>query len=360
MAFLNAKDPKTIAWLRLSMINFGFRMQRWASSLWRLWQQKNASLSKVIRSTEKSAPPIQQIVHFIRKPLPKNIPRQTARAMLDIQDDRVIPIIRSADKAGSEAVFYFPGCGSERLFSQVGLATQAMLWHIGVQTVLPPGYLCCGYPQTASGQKQKGDWITAENRVLFHRMANTLNYLDIKTVLVSCGTCLDQLARYNFEQIFPGCRVIDIHEFLMEKGISSSGISGVQYVYHDPCHSPMKQHQPSVVVNRLIGTDVPLSDRCCGESGTFSVARPDIASQVRSKKEEVLMRDRSNIPNPQQGIKVLTSCPSCLQGLARYESITGEEADYIVVELAKNILGHDWLNDFIHQARQGGIERVLL
>jgi heterodisulfide reductase subunit B len=44
-------------------------------------------------------------------------------------------------------VFYFPGCGSERLFSQVGLATQAMLWHVGVQTVLPPGYLCCGYPQ---------------------------------------------------------------------------------------------------------------------------------------------------------------------------------------------------------------------
>ena len=29
------------------------------------------------------------------------------------------------------AVFYFPGCGSERLFSQVGLATQAMLYEVG-------------------------------------------------------------------------------------------------------------------------------------------------------------------------------------------------------------------------------------
>jgi Fe-S oxidoreductase len=50
----------------------------------------------------------------------------------------------------------FPGCGSERLFSQVALATQAMLYEIGAQTVLPPGYLCCGYPQTAAGEADQG------------------------------------------------------------------------------------------------------------------------------------------------------------------------------------------------------------
>jgi Fe-S oxidoreductase len=40
--------------------------------------------------------------------------------------------------------------------------------------------------------------------VLFHRLANTLNYLDIKTVVVSCGTCYDQLAKYRFEEDLPG------------------------------------------------------------------------------------------------------------------------------------------------------------
>jgi hypothetical protein len=54
---------------------------------------------------------------------------------------------------------------------------------------------------------------------LFHRVANTLNYLDIRTVVVSCGTCYDQLQGYKFEDIFPGCRIIDIHEYLLEKGI---------------------------------------------------------------------------------------------------------------------------------------------
>ena len=123
-------------------------------------------------------------------------------------------------------MFYFPGCGSERLFSQVGLATQAMLYHVGAQTVLPPGYLCCGYPQTAAGNHDKGQQIITDNRVLFHRVANTLNYLDIKTVIVSCGTCMDQLEKYEFEKIFPGCRLLDIHEYLLEKGVRLEGVDG--------------------------------------------------------------------------------------------------------------------------------------
>ena len=119
------------------------------------------------------APVKAQIVHFVNKPMPGGLPRRTSRALLDIEDDTVVPIIRDPQRVTeeSDAVFYFPGCGSERLFSQVGLATQAMLYHVGAQTVLPPGYLCCGYPQTASGNHDKGQQIITDNRVLFHRVA---------------------------------------------------------------------------------------------------------------------------------------------------------------------------------------------
>ena len=150
-------------------------------------------------------------------------------------------------------MFYFPGCGSERLFSQVGLATQAMLWHVGVQTVLPPGYLCCGYPQNAHGDADKADKMVTDNRVLFHRMANTLNYLDIKTVVVSCGTCYDALAEYRFEEIFPGCRIIDIHEFLLEKGVKLQGIQGTEYLYHDPLPHADQDHEPDQTGGRTLG-----------------------------------------------------------------------------------------------------------
>jgi hypothetical protein len=190
----------------------------------------------------QAAAQAEQVIHFVNKKMPGNLPKKAARALLDIEDARYVPIIRDpkATAVDAEAVFYFPGCGSERLFSQVGLATQAMLWHVGVQTVLPPGYLCCGYPQRGAGQFDKAEQIITDNRVLFHRVANTLNYLDIKTVVVSCGTCYDQLQSYEFEKIFPGCRIVDIHEFLMEKGVRLEGVTGTRYMYHDPCHSPMK------------------------------------------------------------------------------------------------------------------------
>jgi Fe-S oxidoreductase len=289
--------------------------------------------------------------------------------LLDIEDKDYVPIIRNPQTttAETEAVFYFPGCGSERLFSQVGLATQAMLWHAGVQTVLPPGYLCCGYPQRGSGQFDKAEKIITDNRVLFHRVANTLNYLDIKTVVVSCGTCYDQLQGYKFEDIFPGSRIIDIHEYLLEKGITLPAGQG-GFLYHDPCHSPMKQQEPMKTVKALVGDGVLESKRCCGESGGLASSRPDVSTQIRFRKEEeirkgeVALRD-SGAVKAGQNLKILTSCPSCLMGLNRYQDDleTGLlEADYIVVEMANQILGTDWLPQYVQTANAGGIERVLV
>ncbi len=365
MTFLNIKDPATIKLMRHFMVGIGYKVQIWAHDI-----SKKFGLLRGFKKRPPSTigkPEIKaQAIHFLNRPMPKSMPAKTSRALLGIEEDTMVPVIRNPKKVGedSDAVFYFPGCGSERLFSNVGLATQAMLYEVGAITVLPPGYLCCGYPQTSSGNHDKGSQITAENRVQFHRIANTLNYLDIKTVIVSCGTCMDQLQRYQFEKIFPGCRLLDIHEYLMEKGLKIEGLTGTRYMYHDPCHSPMKTYSPLKVTNALMGQDVALNDRCCGESGTFAVARPDIATQVKMRKQEELEKGMEKMgltPGaPEQDIKILTSCPSCLQGLARYGEDTGIQADYIVVEMAKHILGENWMQEYVENANNGGIEKVLL
>ncbi len=362
MAFLNAKDPATIKLIRTGMIEFGYAAQRLGHQAAKAFgiiggfkRQPPATLGK---------PAIkEQVIHFLNRPMPKGLPNRTSRALLGIEDATMVPVIRDPLKAGedADAVFYFPGCGSEKLFSQVGLATQAMLYEVGAVTVLPPGYLCCGYPQTASGNHDKGQQITTENRVLFHRVANTLNYLDIKTVIVSCGTCMDQLLKYEFDKIFPGCRLLDIHEYLMEKGLKLEGVTGERYMYHEPCHTPMKTYSGIKVANQLMGSEVRLNERCCGESGTFALARPDIATQVKMRKQEELESGAAKLGGVQgTPVKILTSCPSCLQGLARYTEDTGVDADYIVVEMAKRLLGENWMADYIAKANQGGTEKVLL
>ena len=367
MFFLNATNPQTIKAVRAGMVGVGFKAQRLANDLLRGLAKKQTSAPP---ASLGPAPVKEQVIHFINKKMPGNLPKKTARALLDIEDADYVPIIRNpkATTSETEAVFYFPGCGSERLFSQVGLATQAMLWHAGVQTVLPPGYLCCGYPQRGSGQFDKAEKMITDNRVLFHRVANTLNYLDIKTVVVSCGTCYDQLQGYQFDKIFPGCRIVDIHEYLLEKGITLADAGGGGYLYHDPCHSPMKQQDPMKTVKALVGDNVLKNDRCCGESGTLGVSRPDISTQIRFRKEEELKKGEAALREAgkigeKENVKILTSCPSCLQGLSRYGNDLNNgllEADYIVVEMANKILGEDWMPDYVEAANRGGIERVLV
>nr|WP_246012035.1 DUF3683 domain-containing protein [Hydromonas duriensis] len=363
MSYLNMKDPASIRMYKKFVIEWGGKVQNMAHKFAKSMRITKSQVTQP-SPTIGRAPIREQVIHFINKPMPGNLPKKTARALLDIEDAKYVPIIRDPNNTSSESesVFYFPGCGSERLFSQVGLATQAMLYSIGVQTVLPPGYLCCGYPQHATGNSDKADKITTDNRVLFHRVANTLNYLDIKTVIVSCGTCMDQLEKYQFEHIFPNARLLDIHEYLLEKGVQVNKIQGVRYMYHDPCHSPMKTHKPQKVVNQLMDTDVALSDRCCGESGTFALSRPDIATQVRFRKEEELRKGAGELRADgfTGQTKVLTSCPACLQGLQRYRDDIDSDADYIVVEMAKHILGDNWMPEYVAAANNGGIERVLV
>ncbi|GJG93999.1 FAD/FMN-binding oxidoreductase [Cupriavidus pauculus] len=366
MFFLNATNPQTINLARAAMMGVGYKAQRLGNEVLKKFAKKQTQHPPAT----VGKPPVQeQVIHFINKKMPGNLPKKTARALLDIEDNEIVPIIRNpkTTTAETEAVFYFPGCGSERLFSQVGLATQAMLWHVGVQTVLPPGYLCCGYPQRGAGQYDKAEKMVSDNRVLFHRVANTLNYLDIKTVVVSCGTCYDQLAGYEFDKIFPGCRIIDIHEYLLEKGVKLEGVTGTRYMYHDPCHTPIKTMDPTKLVNDLMGGNqgggkIEKNERCCGESGTLAVTRPDISTQIRFRKEEEMRKgaDKLRTDEFKGDVKILTSCPSCLQGLSRYNEDASVTADYIVVEMAKHLLGQNWMPEYVAKANAGGIERVLV
>jgi len=365
IAFLNMKAPLAVNITRTILARGGFL----GVNIGHFFAKRFGLLGKSNRIPPSSTGETNaktQIVNLVRKPIRVEVPRKTSRALLNLEDDRYIAIIRKPERniEQSDAVFYFPGCGSERLFSQVAMATLNMLYEAGVQTVLPPGYLCCGYPQTSAGLAEKGQAITTENRVLFHRIATTLNYLDIKTVIVSCGTCMDQLLKYEFERIFPDCRLLDIHEYLMEKNISVETSNDKKYIYHDPCHTPIKTYQTQEVTNNLLKQDVVISGRCCGEAGTLGTARPDISEQLRYRKREELSGDikktNGNTSVKNNEVKLLTSCPACQQGLARYADDTGLKTDYIVVEMSEQLHGKNWEKDFIAKANSGGIERILL
>ena len=362
--FLNTQNKTLIKWMRLFLLRGGYKGLSLGHQVFRrlgLLQRHK----KTPRSTTK-APSIKvQLTETLRHSIQVGLPKYSLREALLIEDKTTVPIIRDLAKTedSDEALFYFPGCGSERLFSDIGLAVVSKLYAMGKQVILPPSYLCCGYPQTAAGKADLGQQITIENRVLFHRIANTLNYLEIKTVIVSCGTCIDQLFKYEFSKIFPDCELLDIHEYLVQQG-ETLDTDGKQYLYHEPCHTPMKKMQSLSVAKQLTGSEVSLSDRCCGEAGTLGVSRPDISNQLRFKKRESIEKAQQlaikTHPDKSPATKILTSCPACQQGLARYAEKTGITTDYIVVEMMQKQYGQNWQANFIKEIKMGGIERVLL
>jgi Fe-S oxidoreductase len=128
----------------------------------------------------------------------------------------------------------------------------------------------------------------------------------------------------------------------------------------------MKSHDSLTVVNTLMNADangrIAKNDRCCGESGTFAIARPDIATQVRFRKQQEMEKGAARLRADgfKGEVKILTSCPSCLQGLKRYDDDSATDADYIVVEMARHLLGEDWMADYVRRANAGGMERVLV
>ena len=70
----------------------------------------------------------------------------------------------------------------------------------------------------------------------------------------------------------------------------------------------------------------------------LAVKRPDIATQVKFRKQEEIGKNLKELPQGEP-VKMLTLLPACLQGLSRTPTSTTSPADYIVIEMTKHILG---------------------
>ena len=262
-------------------------------------------------------------------------------------ENRVLPV--------RDSVLYFPGCGSERLLPEISMATIALLYHTGVRTVIPPQYACCGYPFVANGRTEQAELRSYENRVMLHRIADTVAYMDIKHVLVSCGTCLEMLSAYDLGNIFDAVQLMDVNEYVVREGLVGAPQEHTSPpLYHEPCHSPLRTLGADRTIESLLGTRPIMVPHCCGEAGTMSLSRPDVACALRTRKREAL-HEVTGAPHAE----VLTTCPSCVLGLSKLRNGTDVVGKSLVVRVAEDRLGKGWEKRFVHDVRKTGIQRVI-
>jgi len=241
-------------------------------------------------------------------------------------------------------VFYFPGCGSERLNSAISMAALHVLLETGTRVVLPPPFLCCGFPAHVNAKSEQYSSIVLRNTVLFSQIREMFSYLDFDACVVTCGTCLEGLDSIETGKLFGG-RIMDAAAYALEKGLRLGGDG--KYLYHAPCHDSLGGK--AVETLRKFGGfgSVEAVPHCCSEAGTLALSRPDITDSMLHRKRDAI-RDAMN-GTPHQVI--LTNCPSCVQGLGRNMDL-GIEPKHLVVALAEKHSGAGWTEILLAQANR--------
>jgi FAD/FMN-containing dehydrogenase/Fe-S oxidoreductase len=241
-------------------------------------------------------------------------------------------LVIEPDEPAERTVFYFPGCGSERLHSDVGAASIYLLVATGARVVLPPPLLCCGFPSGANAKTRMHDRKVLSDTIVFSQIRGMLSHLAFDALAVSCGTCREALHAMGAHEIF-GCPLVDVGEIALAHGARLPKMERV--LYHRPCHDSLDGRAP-----RLLGREGAIVDsvpHCCSEAGTLSLSRPDITHKMLTRKKMALapLAD-TNCPAP-----LVTNCPSCLQGLGRQDH-PGATPVHLAVLLARALGGDDW------------------
>ncbi len=239
-----------------------------------------------------------------------------------------------------KTVFYFPGCGSERLYSDISMAAIYILLRSNVRVVLPPPFLCCGFPAQVNAKKKMHDEITLRNTIIFSQIREMLGYLVFDKFLVSCGTCREAIHEIGVEEIF-SCNIQDVSAFTLENSdLNFSEHKMQEVLYHAPCHDSFDGEGASNV--RHIAEKVTVVPNCCSEAGTLAISRPDISYKMMQRKRESLEEALNGM---RESSTIVTNCPSCISGLGRNRDL-GITPQHMAVMLAKSVGGESWEREF--------------
>jgi FAD/FMN-containing dehydrogenase len=241
-------------------------------------------------------------------------------------------LLLNPDSEITGTVFYFPGCGSERMHADIALAVIYLLLETGLRVVLPPPYLCCGFPARANAKTDMSGRQELRNTIIFNQIRSLFGYLDFDACLVSCGTCREGLERVNAAGIF-GASLMDAAAFVLDRGLDLK-MTGI-CIYHRPCHDSL-DGRGEELLRRLSPEGVESTPCCCSEAGTLTLSRPDIAAAMLNRKRTVLEPVLTGRTVP---YRLVTNCPACLNGLSRQRLASPV---HLATVLADALTDRDW------------------
>lgn len=316
---------------RKTVVEWGANAQRIAAELFR-------QAPEALRNTK------WRLVHMLKSPMmpPTNRSLRATLPKCSLNE----ALLLNPPEACGKTVFYFPGCGSERLYAEIAEAAIYSLLKTGVRVVLPPPHLCCGFPAKANAKSTMHGDVTLRDTIILSQIREMLGYISFDGLIVSCGTCREALHELGAEEIL-GCSLADVSSFVLEQAPERfTQDKERQFLYHAPCHDSL-QGEGHLMVRR-IGGQVTSIGGCCSEAGTMALSRPDITgAMLRRKRDNLLAAGDTS-----QARTIVTNCPSCISGLGRNRDL-GILPRHLAVLLAESLGGAEWqkeLKTMLHKA----------
>lgn len=330
LMYLNNRHPKFNAIFRKGVMEWGSAMQRLGAELF------------------KKAPlPLQENewkpLNMLKSPMMPASKAPLGAALPPCSGHEALMIKPEADI--KKTVFYFPGCGSERLYSEISKAAIYLLLKNNIRVVLPPPFLCCGFPAKVNAKKKMAGEITLRDTIILSQIKDMLGHIGFDSFLISCGTCRESLHELGCEEIFD-CQLEDISQFVLENSSwNYNEKAETPLLYHAPCHDSFDGEGVNLL-NRFYN-DVKAVDYCCSEAGTLAISRPDISYSMLQRKRESI---ESKLDGDQTTV-LATNCPSCLSGLGRNRDLP-IKVQHMTILLAEKLGGANWEAEFDRLVKQ--------
>ena len=192
------------------------------------------------------------------------------------------------------------GCVQRCFDPGVNAATVAMLQANGFEVVIPADQGCCGAVSHHQGQLEQTRSL-ASDLVRSFKAAAAVEGLD--AVLVAASGCGHTMKAYGAllndgQSGFP-CPVLDVHEFLADRGLAAGFRAALQplpiaVVYHDACHMIHGQGiaaQPRQLLRAIPELELREATEagvCCGSAGIYNLVQPAEAAELGQIKAKDL------------------------------------------------------------------------
>jgi glycolate oxidase iron-sulfur subunit len=192
---------------------------------------------------------------------------------------------------------YFAPCGPNYAFTEVGLATVAILKRFLGEGVFAENF-CCGLIAYNYGRIIEAREFAKKNILRFEALKDSFGDF---ALVGDCSSCVAFMKSY--EQLFTGDEqwqprakafaeaVKDILEALPASRVTGRApAAGATVTYHDSCracHGQGIRAEPRAVLKKLAGdafVELPESDWCCGGAGAYAFTQTAMSDNIGDRK----------------------------------------------------------------------------